>query len=220
MSVEFWKTVFDWATVVLIALTVFTGAGAIITGNILGKRQAQQIADANERAEKEAKARVAMLAELKWRDFTNEQMDTFVATVKGTITELNVFTLPDPEAARFGFTVMHGLQEAGVKVHWYRVNAPYFFIPGISSTGLTLYESPNKEATKVLSEAFVRVGQATMRLMPENPADQDKRLPAGSIPLSSIPSPTLFIALKQPAFAAMPGYLQTPELKAHKPPWE
>jgi hypothetical protein len=39
MSIEAWKSIFDWATVVLIAFTVFSGAGALITGNIIGKRQ-------------------------------------------------------------------------------------------------------------------------------------------------------------------------------------
>lgn len=39
MSVELWKTIFDWATVVLIALTVVSGAGALITGKIINTRQ-------------------------------------------------------------------------------------------------------------------------------------------------------------------------------------
>jgi len=34
MSVELWKVDFDGATVVFIACTVFTGAGALITGDI------------------------------------------------------------------------------------------------------------------------------------------------------------------------------------------
>jgi len=39
MSVELWKSIFDWATVVLIAFTVVSGAGALITGDIISKRQ-------------------------------------------------------------------------------------------------------------------------------------------------------------------------------------
>lgn len=39
MSLELWKSLFDWATILFIALTVLTGAGAIITGNKLGERQ-------------------------------------------------------------------------------------------------------------------------------------------------------------------------------------
>ena len=39
MSVEVWKSIFDWATVVLIAFTVVSGAGALITGDIINKRQ-------------------------------------------------------------------------------------------------------------------------------------------------------------------------------------
>jgi len=39
MSTELWKSAFDWASVVLIALTFVSGAGALITGGIIGKRQ-------------------------------------------------------------------------------------------------------------------------------------------------------------------------------------
>jgi hypothetical protein len=40
MSVEFWKTIFDWAAVVLVGFTFIAGAGALITGKILNDRQA------------------------------------------------------------------------------------------------------------------------------------------------------------------------------------
>src|SRR6202030_2855845 len=43
VSVELLKSIFDWATVVLIALTVFSGAGAIITGDIISKRQENRL---------------------------------------------------------------------------------------------------------------------------------------------------------------------------------
>jgi hypothetical protein len=43
MPLELWKSVFDWATIIFIALTVFTGAGALITGDKLGKRQEEQL---------------------------------------------------------------------------------------------------------------------------------------------------------------------------------
>ncbi len=43
MSVELWKTIFDWATVVLIGFTVVSGAGALITGDIIGKRQVAKL---------------------------------------------------------------------------------------------------------------------------------------------------------------------------------
>jgi hypothetical protein len=58
---------------------------------------------ANERAAvAEAKARAAMLLQLEWRSFTKQQMDAFVADIRGHVTEMNVFTLPDPEAAQYG----------------------------------------------------------------------------------------------------------------------
>jgi hypothetical protein len=57
--VEFWKSLFDWGSIVLVTLTVFTGAGALITGKIISERQDKKIAELNARAasaEKTAKA--------------------------------------------------------------------------------------------------------------------------------------------------------------------
>jgi hypothetical protein len=133
------------------------------------------------------------------------------------VTDLNVFTLPDPEAAAYGFEVIEGLQRAGVKVAWYPAASPYFAIPGIGSSGLTLYESPIRKVGVPLMEAFLKAGQSMAWLTPERPTDQDR---PGVISLSSIPSPALFIALKQPAFVAFPGYLKTPALEAHRPAWD
>jgi hypothetical protein len=43
MSVEAWKAIFDWGTVVLVGLTFVFGAGALITGNILSERQEKEL---------------------------------------------------------------------------------------------------------------------------------------------------------------------------------
>jgi hypothetical protein len=57
MSVEFWKAIFDWCSVVLVGLTFIAGAGALITGKVLSNRQDAalkrielDLAAANERA--------------------------------------------------------------------------------------------------------------------------------------------------------------------------
>jgi septal ring factor EnvC (AmiA/AmiB activator) len=43
VSVEGWKTLFDWFTVILLFLTFAAGAGVLITGNIINKRQEGQL---------------------------------------------------------------------------------------------------------------------------------------------------------------------------------
>lgn len=43
LSVETWKSIFDWGTVILAALTFVALAGALITGNILSDRQGEQL---------------------------------------------------------------------------------------------------------------------------------------------------------------------------------
>ncbi len=45
MSLELWKSIFDWLTVILIALTVFSGAGALITGDRISKKQEARLHD-------------------------------------------------------------------------------------------------------------------------------------------------------------------------------
>jgi hypothetical protein len=43
MSVETWKSVADWATIVLIALTVVSGSVALILGDRINEKQAEQL---------------------------------------------------------------------------------------------------------------------------------------------------------------------------------
>lgn len=59
-DVDVWKSVFDWSSIVLISLTVFTGAGALITGKIISDRQDETIAELNKQS-KEAIKRTAEL---------------------------------------------------------------------------------------------------------------------------------------------------------------
>jgi hypothetical protein len=163
-----------------------------------------------------------MLLQLKPREFTKRQMDEFVVSVKGKVERLNVFTLPDPEATGYGFQVIQGLQSAGVQVEWYPATAPYFLIPGVSSTGLTLWDDPRVNIRTAISDGF-RKAEQSVSMFPDRPAGQDR---PGVISPSTVPIPALFVALKQPAFAAIPEFLgkgtshsiRLPQ--PHKPPWE
>jgi hypothetical protein len=207
-------------------------AGALVlilglTGDLIGIRMSQlEIASlnlkagtANELAAREQRARTAMLAQLQPRDFSKEQMEDFVASIKGKVADLNVFTLPDPEASEFGFAVMAGLQRAGVKVSWYPTTSPYFLVPGVSSTGLTIWDDPTKRVSGTLADAFLEAGQSSVGVFQDRPAGQDR---PGVVSPSSIPVPALFIALKQPAFVRFPewggGAIRLP--RPRKPPWE
>jgi len=101
--------------------------------------------------ERERGARLAMLSQLKPRDFTKEQFGTFVSAVKGKIKKLTVFTIPDPEASQYGYAVMEALQKAEVSVDWIRLDSNVIKVRGVSSTGLTLY-APNAGANAKLKE--------------------------------------------------------------------
>src|SRR5438874_8370973 len=52
LSVESWNTLFQAISLILIAGTVLAGAGAIITGRIVSRRQAKELASANAEAAK------------------------------------------------------------------------------------------------------------------------------------------------------------------------
>jgi len=43
MSVDLWKTIFDWAAVVLVAVSLFAAGGALLTGRIINDRQSAQL---------------------------------------------------------------------------------------------------------------------------------------------------------------------------------
>lgn len=64
MSVELWKTIFDWAAVVLVGLTFIAGAGALITGKVLSDRQSEIIASKDRQAALDSKAKDLQIATL------------------------------------------------------------------------------------------------------------------------------------------------------------
>ncbi len=109
MPTELLKSIFDWATVVLIALTVFSGAGAIITGDILGKRQEarlrqfeQDLTDSQIKlanAEKAASDAALALEKFKEpRNLSPEQQEKLIAVLKPFAGQNFAFAVfPDPE---------------------------------------------------------------------------------------------------------------------------
>ena len=115
MNVNFWNSFFQWGSVVLVALTVFFGAGALIAGNILAKRQEGEISQAaeriatleieagkqRERAAAAEKALAEVQERLRPRELIGEQIKRIresVAAFGGTPYQLVVN--PDPESLR------------------------------------------------------------------------------------------------------------------------
>jgi hypothetical protein len=163
-------------------------------------------AEANERAEQERRARVAMLAQLKPRDFTRSEMDTFVAAINGKITALDLFILTDdPEVRSYGFSVNLALLRADVTIreHWLDR-----FPIASANTGLHVYEKPIGMVFDVLAEAFGRIGKSLATLNPE-------------LQREGLTSPSLFIGRMPPAFMTVPEYSDDPSDPLRpKAPWE
>ena len=94
MSVELWKTIFDWATVVLIAFTVGSGAGALITGDIIAKRREAKLhqfeMDIEKQKDETAKSQAEVLRLQKQRlprtlEFdSNDSLQELIASLKRT----------------------------------------------------------------------------------------------------------------------------------------
>ena len=124
MSVDFWKTVFDWASVVLVGLTFIAGAGALITGRILNDRQSMRLQQMNEvltkaetdletqkgltaKAQQEASEAALALAKFKApRAIPPEREEAFVASLKPFAGQnFALATFPDPEALALSRTL-------------------------------------------------------------------------------------------------------------------
>jgi hypothetical protein len=109
MPIELWKSIFDWATVVLIALTVVSGAGALIRGDIIGKRQEGRLRQFEHdltdskiklaNAEKAASDAALALEKFKEpRTFSPAQQDKLIAVLKPFAGQNFAFAVfPDPE---------------------------------------------------------------------------------------------------------------------------
>jgi len=116
--VETWKTLFDWGSVILVCLTVFTGAGALITGKIIGDRQDKEIARLNNET---AKANLE-LARLKApRALSPEQQARVSLKVKDfSGTPFDLASTMDSEATNLCSAIEDALVSAG----WTEIDPP------------------------------------------------------------------------------------------------
>ena len=127
MYVKLWKSIFDWATVWLAALTFVALAGALITGNILNERQGKQLQQFTIDLEKQkgetakAQAEVLRLQEqrlprsLKFE--SNESLQALIASLKHRpFTAEILYKKGDGEAMWFAEQVRGLLLSAGWKV--------------------------------------------------------------------------------------------------------
>lgn len=165
----------------------------------------QRAAEANERAEKERTARVAMLGELKGRTFTAAQMHKFVNAIRGKIPTLLVCMLAeDDEANSYGWDIIAALQTAGVAV----TRMEYDKFPGgLSNSGLILYDFERCVDGNTLRQGFREVGQNMTYFTPDKPLSNE------------LPAPALFVGRKQRPFISFPEYA-FPEANFPKPPWD
>lgn len=140
MTLEWWNTVFQVASALLLGLTFAVGTGAIITGVILGKRQEERIAmtgrdtaeankragEANERAtkleleasqqrERAAKAEhdlFELQQRLAWRRIGPREHSAFVATLKPFAgSTVEITKLGDFEAGQFADDIIRVFAE-------------------------------------------------------------------------------------------------------------
>jgi hypothetical protein len=124
MSVDLWKSIFDWATVALIALTVVSGAGALITGDIINKRQQARVRQFDSDLEKQkgetakAQAQVLRLQQQRLprtlKFDSNESLQALVESLKHKpFTAEILYKKGDGEASWFAEQIRGLLLSAG-----------------------------------------------------------------------------------------------------------
>lgn len=125
MTVEELKTIFDWSALILGFLTIVAGVGILVTGNVINKRQSEQIrqfetdlrdkdvqiADAN-------LARVKIEESIAWRRLTEGQQLEIVSNIRslGEHTVSLWFGAGDKEAETFAYELASALYKAKWKV--------------------------------------------------------------------------------------------------------
>lgn len=132
MPVETWKSIADWATIVFIALTVVSGSAALILGDRMNEKQAEQLRKFNEditaaktelgvQQERAANAE-RQLEEIRERQssrvITNEQANIIksaLASARGQYVEVFTF-MGETEIANFANRLVSVLRDAGLTV--------------------------------------------------------------------------------------------------------
>lgn len=117
-SVDTWKTIFDWASIVFVSFTVFSGAGALITGKIIGDRQDEKIAELTTRsteAQRDAEKFKLELEKIKTpRTISSEQRGRIIEVIRQVPkTRFDVSANTDPEAINFAAQIEEMLLAAG-----------------------------------------------------------------------------------------------------------
>lgn len=112
MSWELAKAIFDWTAVVLVGLTFMVGAGALISGNVLNKRQAAKLRqfemDLEKQRERAANAEAALfeLQKAQLQRTLSAQTITFLQNQPpGTAHVEILYKRDDPEAADFAESI-------------------------------------------------------------------------------------------------------------------
>lgn len=139
MTVESLKSLFDIGAVILLFLTFAFGAGGLITGNLINKRQAAQLrefqleisqsnersaeanekaAEANETAERERLARIELQEKVAWRTLDKKQWQALISSLSvfaGQLGECS-FLSSDMEAFSFSSEIATALRAAKWRV--------------------------------------------------------------------------------------------------------
>jgi len=112
MPLEFWNSLFDWASVVLLALTFAVGAGAIFTGRLLAAKQEEHIAVIEQQTEKLHRENLELEASLSPRIFKDQSGAAKVLSVFSPINAVIEY-LPDRECQRTAGQIALTLNMAG-----------------------------------------------------------------------------------------------------------
>jgi hypothetical protein len=176
MSVEPWKSFFDWGAVALVFATFIFGAGALITGNIINKRQEIRLRQFDKDLT-ESKTELAVQQErveilradnnrlenlIQPRSLKPEQQSNIgnaLLPFKGSNVAVRIVAMNDPESYNFGQQIWAALKHAQLNTLFSQGTSNGLQFSAVSETGIGItWPSGQEKFAVALRDALSKTG--------------------------------------------------------------
>jgi hypothetical protein len=130
MSLETWKSIADWSTIVFIGLTVVTGSAALILGDRINAKQSSEVEQLKLETAKANKETAQLQVELELekqrrspRQLSDDQKKTLAVELRGKVPRVAFVVQRDVESRAFALQLEVIFQDAGAKIMRYDMPA-------------------------------------------------------------------------------------------------
>ncbi len=168
MSIELWKSIFDWGTIVLVGLAMVFGAGALVTGSIITERKDRAIAEEQRKtAEAPAKAAQAQLALRKAAEYAATTRRIIMGdrtTNRGSDEKVRQARFQELGKHSAAYAVTVYVQEEEAQILAFDVRA------ALLKSGWKFVTVENLASTHI-PLGFIEEGVQVRTMLPKNPSD-------------------------------------------------